>query len=308
MITESMLLNPLAHFSSWDSLDDPTVAAAAAISSYLTSGHVSPLDSPTRAVMEFDSSFWEEQDLPAAVDAFTCDDFRMYEFKVRSCARGRSHDWTKCPYAHAGEKARRRDPRKFNYSGTECPALRHGCCKKGDACEFAHGTFEIWLHPDRYRTQPCRDGIACRRRVCFFAHTLEQLRIPAKQSLMSPRAGKEIDAAVTSPTSILISPDSPPMSPISPVTTGGESFSRLVPLMHNLQLDKSKKIPAVSGFVSSPRRNSGGFDLWDRTFEEEPAMERVESGRNLRAQMYAKLMRENSVDRIRPLISAGSQS
>lgn len=126
MITESMLLNPTAHISSWDSLDDP----AAAIPSYFTAGHVSPLDSPTAALMDFDSSFWEDPDLPSAVDAFSCDQFRMYEFKVRTCARGRSHDWTKCPYAHTGEKARRRDPRKFNYSGTECPDLRHGCCKK----------------------------------------------------------------------------------------------------------------------------------------------------------------------------------
>uniref|UniRef100_A0A9I9CZQ7 C3H1-type domain-containing protein n=1 Tax=Cucumis melo TaxID=3656 RepID=A0A9I9CZQ7_CUCME len=163
MIAESMLLNPTAHISTWDSLDDPS----AAISSYFSAGHVSPLDSPTAALMDFDSSLWEDPDLPAPVDGFSCDQFRMYEFKVRSCARGRSHDWTKCPYAHTGEKARRRDPRKFNYSGAECPDLRHGCCKKGDACEYAHGTFEIWLHPDRYRTQPCRDGTGCRRRVCF---------------------------------------------------------------------------------------------------------------------------------------------
>lgn len=306
MINESMFLNLTPHISSWDSLDDP----AAAIPSYFTAGNVSPLDSPTAAVMDYDSSLWEDQDLPAIVDAFTCDHFRMYEFKVRACARGRSHDWTKCPYAHAGEKARRRDPRKFNYSGTECPDLRHGCCMKGDACEYAHGVFEIWLHPDRYRTQPCRDGAGCRRRVCFFAHSSEQLRIPGKQSIRSPR-GREIAAsAVSSPTSILISSssDSPPMSPISPLTTGGESFSRLVALMHNLHFDELKTNPGISGFGPNFRRNSGAFDSWDRDNEEEPAMERVESGRNLRAQMYAKLMRENSVERVRPLILAGSRN
>lgn len=28
-----------------------------------------------------------------------------------------------------------------------------GCCRRGDACPFAHGVFECWLHPSRYRTQ-----------------------------------------------------------------------------------------------------------------------------------------------------------
>ena len=52
------------------------------------------------------------------VDAYSCDEFRMYEFKVRRCTRGRSHDWTECPFAHPGEKARRRDPRPCSSSGT----------------------------------------------------------------------------------------------------------------------------------------------------------------------------------------------
>lgn len=113
----------------------------------------------------------------AAMDMYSGDEFRMYEFKVRRCMRGRSHDWTECPFAHPGEKARRRDPRRFHYSGTACADFRKGSCKKGDACELAHGIFESWLHPARYRTQPCKDGRCCRRRVCFFAHTREQLRL-----------------------------------------------------------------------------------------------------------------------------------
>lgn len=118
----------------------------------------------------------EDEDLLPTVDAYSCDEFRMYEFKVRRCMRGRSHDWTECPFAHPGEKARRRDPRRFHYSGTACPDFRKGNCRRGDACEFAHGVFECWLHPARYRTQPCKDGRNCKRRVCFFAHTQEQLR------------------------------------------------------------------------------------------------------------------------------------
>ncbi|XP_066379629.1 zinc finger CCCH domain-containing protein 37-like [Miscanthus floridulus] len=115
-------------------------------------------------------------------DAEADDEFMMYEFKVRRCARARSHDWTACPYAHPGEAARRRDPRRVAYTGEPCPDFRHrpgAACPRGLACPFAHGTFELWLHPSRYRTRPCRAGAACRRRVCFFAHTVAELRAAA---------------------------------------------------------------------------------------------------------------------------------
>lgn len=123
-----------------------------------------------------DDEIWPADAWPAT-DVYSCDDFRMYEFKVRRCMRARSHDWTECPFAHPGEKARRRDPRRIHYSGTACPDFRKGSCKRGDACEYAHGVFECWLHPARYRTQPCKDGKNCKRRVCFFAHTAHQLRL-----------------------------------------------------------------------------------------------------------------------------------
>ncbi|KAL5784132.1 hypothetical protein ACOSQ2_006524 [Xanthoceras sorbifolium] len=142
-------------------------------------------------------------DPDSPMDAYSCDHFRMFEFKVRKCARGRSHDWTECPYAHPGENARRRDPRKYHYSGTACPDFRKGSCKKGDSCEFAHGVFECWLHPARYRTQPCEDGPACKRRVCFFAHTPDQLRILPQQS---PRSIDASSCAMSLP--FLSSPES----------------------------------------------------------------------------------------------------
>lgn len=104
--------------------------------------------------------------------------FKLYEFKVRRCTKTRAHDWTECPFTHPGEKARRRDPRRFAYCGTACPDFRKGSCRRGDACEFAHGVFECWLHPARYRTQSCKDGAACARRVCFFAHAPGELRAP----------------------------------------------------------------------------------------------------------------------------------
>lgn len=234
------------------------------------------------------------------------DDFFMYDFKVRKCNRARAHDWTECPFAHPGEKARRRDPRKFNYSGTACSEFRKGGCKKGDGCEFAHGVFECWLHPARFRTQACKDGPGCKRRVCFFAHTPDQLRpLPG---LGSPRgttggcfSGSE-EATMGS---------------------GSPTVEELVASLRNLQLNKVKSMPSswVSGspVFGSPRgvggptamNRAGFFSLpttptgprvgyWDkREFgdeEDEPIMERVESGRVLRARMFEKLSKENPLD------------
>ena len=53
---------------------------------------------------------------------------------------------------------------------------------QGDNCLFAHGVYECWLHPAKYRTQLCKDAPAgggnCSREVCFFAHTPTQVRRP----------------------------------------------------------------------------------------------------------------------------------
>ncbi|KAM1011745.1 hypothetical protein TB2_046887 [Malus domestica] len=125
------------------------------------------------------------------VDPYSSDHFRMFEFKVRRCTRSRSHDWTDCPFAHPGEKARRRDPRRHHYSGTVCADYRRGSCSRGDSCEFSHGVFECWLHPARYRTEACKDGKNCKRKVCFFAHTPRQLRVLPADQVLSPMAGSK---------------------------------------------------------------------------------------------------------------------
>lgn len=156
---------------------------------------------------------------------YATDEFRMYSFKIRPCSRAYSHDWTECPFVHPGENARRRDPRKYHYSCVPCPDFRKGACRRGDMCEYAHGVFECWLHPAQYRTRLCKDGTNCTRRVCFFAHTAEELRplyVSTGSAVPSPRssASSSMDfaAAMTflpgSP-SALVSPSAftPPMSP-----------------------------------------------------------------------------------------------
>lgn len=253
-------------------------------------------------------------DFPA--DKFASDDFRMYDFKVRKCVRGRSHDWTECPYVHAGEKARRRDPRKYNYSGNPCPDFRKGSCGKGDSCEFAHGVFECWLHPTRYRTHLCKDGSGCTRRVCFFAHKPEELRVTSPKRNGSGSGCLDIVGSpirhrfelASSPTSILTSfpisspSESPPESPAGSY----HSVSELASSMRGIQLSNMKMgmgfgstrgsilRPGFFSSPSTPTRIHTMIGPWGSS--EEPEMERVESGRELRAKIYARLSKENSVD------------
>ncbi|KAJ8749350.1 hypothetical protein K2173_018838 [Erythroxylum novogranatense] len=189
-----------------------------------------------------------DKDANDQLDPYSSDHFRMYEFKVRRCTRSRSHDWTDCPFAHPGEKARRRDPRRYHYSGTVCPQFRRGTCSRGENCEFSHGVFECWLHPSRYRTEACKDGKNCNRKVCFFAHSPRQLRILPEVSRGTRKYDKTLSpcssfnhahccclvchSLASSPTSTLMgmSHMSPPMSPslsppLSPVKH--RSFSGL---------------------------------------------------------------------------------
>ncbi|KDP24097.1 hypothetical protein JCGZ_25754 [Jatropha curcas] len=217
---------------------------------------MSPFDSTLRKFILFndsnngDHSNSHEKLSNEDLDPYSSDHFRMYEFKVRRCTRSRSHDWTDCPFAHPGEKARRRDPRKYHYSGAVCPEFRRGGCSRGDTCEFAHGVFECWLHPSRYRTEACKEGKNCKRKICFFAHSPQQLRILPEvssdtikydKSLASPCSSLNhghccclsCHSVISSPTSTLLgmSHISPPLSPswspsppLSPVKCHG--FSR----------------------------------------------------------------------------------
>ncbi|XWS56738.1 hypothetical protein CRYUN_Cryun09bG0111200 [Craigia yunnanensis] len=154
------------------------------------------------------------------------DDFRMYTFKVKPCSRAYSHDWTECPFVHPGENARRRDPRKYPYSCVPCPEFRKGACPKGDACEYAHGVFESWLHPAQYRTRLCKDEIGCTRKVCFFAHKPEELRpvyASTGSAMPSPRSAavNAVDMATLSALALgssslpLPTASTPPMSPLA---------------------------------------------------------------------------------------------
>ncbi|XVE76716.1 hypothetical protein DITRI_Ditri13aG0003900 [Diplodiscus trichospermus] len=163
---------------------------------------------------------------------YATDEFRMFSFKIRPCSRAYSHDWTECPFVHPGENARRRDPRKYHYSCVPCPDFRKGSCRRGDTCEYAHGVFECWLHPAQYRTRLCKDGTSCDRRVCFFAHTDEELRplyvtgsvFPSPRSSASAANVMDMAAAMNllpgSPSSVSAMSLSPFKQPMSPSSNG----------------------------------------------------------------------------------------
>lgn len=136
-----------------------------------------------------DGEVWEQQvnadgagqegDYQLDSPLYSTDEFRMYCFKIARCSKKYSHDWTQCPFAHPGEKARRRDPQQYKYAAIACIDMKkNGTCPRGDSCPYAHNVFEYWMHPTRYRTQICNDGAQCNRSVCFFAHSLEELRVP----------------------------------------------------------------------------------------------------------------------------------
>ena len=161
------------------------------------------------------------------------DEFRMYTFKVKPCSRAYSHDWTECPFVHPGENARRRDPRKYHYSCVPCPEFRKGSCSKGDACEYAHGIFECWLHPAQYRTRLCKDEDTCTRRVCFFAHKAEELRplyASTGSAMPSPRSfsagassfemGSMCPLTLGSPSVLIPAVSTPPLTPTGASSTG----------------------------------------------------------------------------------------
>ncbi|KVH94084.1 Ankyrin repeat-containing protein [Cynara cardunculus var. scolymus] len=137
-------------------------------------------------------------------------------------------------YAH-GEELCLRDPQKYHYSCVPCPEFRKGSCRHGDACEYAHGIFECWLHPAQYRTRLCKDEVGCSRKVCFFAHKTEELRP------LHPSTG----SAVLSPRPMSLKLSD--MSSISPFSLGSPSI--MIP---------PSSTPPITPGASSP----GGGPLW----------------------------------------------
>ncbi|CAI8597105.1 unnamed protein product [Vicia faba] len=189
---------------------------------------------------------------------YSTDEFRMYIFKVKTCSRAYSHDWTECPFVHPGENARRRDPIIYPYTCVPCPEFRKGSCSKGDACEYAHGIFECWLHPAQYRTRLCKDETECTRRVCFFAHKPEELRplyastgsaLPSPISYSNSPSASSMDYfTLISPSSSTQSMSTPPLTPSAASSPAGGTMwpSQSHAAVPTLQLPRSRLKTALN--------------------------------------------------------------
>ncbi|KAI3811706.1 hypothetical protein L1987_21435 [Smallanthus sonchifolius] len=56
------------------------------------------------------------------------------------------------------------------------PDIKNSIYSTDEFRMYSFKVFECWLHPAQYRTRLCKDGPGCNRRVCFFAHTRDELR------------------------------------------------------------------------------------------------------------------------------------
>ncbi|XP_058751032.1 zinc finger CCCH domain-containing protein 66-like [Vicia villosa] len=189
---------------------------------------------------------------------YSTDEFRMYIFKVKTCSRAYSHDWTECPFVHPGENARRRDPMIYQYTCVPCPEFRKGSCSKGDACEYAHGIFECWLHPAQYRTRLCKDETECTRRVCFFAHKPEELRplyastgsaLPSPISYSNSPSASSMDYfSLSSPSSSTKSMSTPPLTPTAATSPAGGTMwpTQSYAAVPTLQMPRSRLKTALN--------------------------------------------------------------
>ncbi|KAJ1423470.1 hypothetical protein SESBI_12408 [Sesbania bispinosa] len=132
-----------------------------------------------------DTFIGEDFDVP--IHPFSTDQFRMFEFKVRNCQRGRSHDWTECPYAHPGEKARRRDPRKHHYSGNPCPEFRKETARKNPALQGRNRLppASVFLRSHRRTTPSLRHSCLCTNR--FFLSSPTSVLNSSPLSVSPPR-------------------------------------------------------------------------------------------------------------------------
>ncbi|WIA22472.1 hypothetical protein OEZ85_004768 [Tetradesmus obliquus] len=159
-------------------------------------------------------------------------DFYLYTYKVAPCSVTGPHEWSTCPFWHPGERARRRDPTRFSYEPLLCPDDKKGVsCPRGDACPYTHHVYEYWLHPKRFRTLMCQQGMHCRRALCFFAHNMQELRrveepegaeaaaaaaSEAPAAATPPQPARE---AVAAPAAAAAAAAAGPVSPAAPLTS-----------------------------------------------------------------------------------------
>lgn len=126
-------------------------------------------------------------------------------------------------------------------------------CPRGDGCPYAHNVFEYWLHPSRYRTQLCNDGTNCRRKVCFFAHTLDELRVPTCKpvapellALYSQQTGTQMATGVHMDNATLLRLAAQQANPVASMAASLDSSKLAAASMHG-----ASGPPPAAGLLNS---------------------------------------------------------
>ena len=101
------------------------------------------------------------------------------DFKVHACTIADHHDERTC-FGYHDISDRRRDTVTY-YVRITCHGYRKDTCevgcKHGDACMYTHSPYETRYHPLHYKTRMCPYNYEsrCTNRLCWFAHTLDEL-------------------------------------------------------------------------------------------------------------------------------------
>ena len=128
--------------------------------------------------------------------------------QVLPCSKRFCHDWTVCPFAHPGEKARRRDPRLFTYTGIACPDMKKvrspagvplrskaaaawggRSCGAQYSCDFrCHSRWLPTSAAGAVQDQSCLRGDACPYAHNVFEYWLHPTRCARRPRLLLPAA------------------------------------------------------------------------------------------------------------------------
>lgn len=195
---------------------------------------------------------------------------------------------------------------------------------------YAHGVFECWLHPSRYRTQLCTDGEACARRVCFFAHRECELRKPVGGQMAAiPQPGlnsldslglggdgvsgrnsmgrAEMAGEVhrrTSMGAVPVGPHAPPLPQQRASESNSFSLSAAIQMLD--PVSKHRLLEALQNDLHETASQSSFFSSQDAVHADNKLSERVNSQSVLNAIQELQLgtrMYRHSVDEITPILS-----
>lgn len=85
--------------------------------------------------------------------------------QVLPCSKRFCHDWVTCPFAHPAEKAKRRDPRAYTYTGVACPDQKKVRSKAQPIDEGRDSSHASLTHPFSWRAE-CHLPTRRRLHVC----------------------------------------------------------------------------------------------------------------------------------------------